>query len=229
MASHDLQEPLRKIQNYTLQMEKQEDFPLNAKAYLEKIKNTTARMQNLINDLLSYSHVSNDKTIFETVDLNEMLQSLKNDLEVSINEKRAVVESNTLPVLNGVRFQFYQLFLNLLSNSLKFSKMNESPVIKIKARIINGPPLSGDIQFSNNKYHQISITDNGIGFDSSFSTKVFEAFERLHPKHEYSGTGIGLAIVKRVMQNHNGIVTADGRVNEGSSFNLFFPFANELE
>jgi PAS domain S-box-containing protein len=229
VASHDLQEPLRKILTYTLQMEKQEGFPLNAKAHLEKIKNTTARMQNLINDLLSYSHISNDKTKSEAVDLNEILQGVKNDLEVSINEKRAVIESNMLPVLNGVRFQFHQLFLNLLSNSLKFSKTDESPVIKIKARIINGPPLSGDIPLSNNKYHQITITDNGIGFDSSFSAKVFEPFERLHPKHEYSGTGIGLAIVKRVMQNHNGIVTADGEVNKGASFKLFFPFENELE
>jgi PAS domain S-box-containing protein len=229
VASHDLQEPLRKILTYTLQMEKQEGFPVHAKAHLEKIKNTTARMQNLINDLLSYSHISNDKTKSEAVDLNEILQGVKNDLEVSINEKRAVIEPSMLPVLNGVRFQFHQLFLNLLSNSLKFSKEDEPPVIKIKARIINGPPLSGDIPLSSNKYHQITITDNGIGFDSSFSTKVFEPFERLHPKHEYSGTGIGLAIVKRVMQNHNGIVTADGEVNKGASFKLFFPFENELE
>jgi PAS domain S-box-containing protein len=229
VASHDLQEPLRKILTYTLQMEKQEGFPLTAKAHLEKIKKTTARMQNLINDLLSYSHLSNDKTKFEAVDLNEILQGVKNDLEVSISEKRAVIESNILPVLNGVRFQFHQLFLNLLSNSLKFSKTDVHPVIKIKARLINGPPLSGDIPLSNNKYHQITISDNGIGFDPSFSAKVFEPFERLHPKHEYSGTGIGLAIVKRVMQNHNGIVTADGEVNKGASFKLFFPFENELE
>ncbi len=226
VASHDLKEPLRKIQSYAIHMAKQEAFPVSGQAYLQKIKNTTARMQNLIDDLLSYSHISNDKTKFETVDLNEIIEGVKNDLEFMIVEKNAMIESDVLPVLQGVRFQFQQLFLNLLSNSLKFSKRSEALMITIKAQIINGPPLSTEIPLNSNKYYQITITDNGIGFNPSFSSKIFEAFERLHPKQEFMGTGLGLAIVKRVMQNHNGIVTADGQPNIGSVFNLYFPYAN---
>lgn len=224
VVSHDLKEPLRKIQTFATRMEQQEELSGSGKDYLEKIKTSSAQMQNLIEDLLSYSTVSNDPTKFEQIDLNEILQTVKKDLEIAIVEKKAEIQTTDLPVLYGIPLQFHQLFLNLLGNALKFSKTNEHPVIKIYARVVEGPDIPTTPASTFTKYHHISISDNGIGFESVYSTKIFEVFQRLHTKNNFTGTGIGLAIVKKVVKNHNGIVLAEGQPNVGATFHLYLPF-----
>jgi PAS domain S-box-containing protein len=225
VASHDLKEPLRKIQAFSSMIERMENMPDKGKEFLEKIKNSAMRMQMLMEDLLSYSLISNDDSSIATIDLNEILKSVKGDLEIVIQEKNAVIKSNKLPVISGVSFQFHQLFLNLLSNSLKFSKPDVSPIIKISSRTIEGPDIPDKISIGKSKYYHISIADNGIGFESQYATKIFGAFQRLHAKSAFSGTGIGLAIVKKIIENHNGIIVAEGVPDVGATFHLYLPVA----
>lgn len=223
VASHDLKEPLRKIQTFAQRITARGGLTDADRDDIEKIKSSAARMQRLIEDLMSYSLVSNDKTTFEKVNLNDILVTVKNDLEITIHEKNATIEADRLPVLQGVSFQLHQLFLNLVSNSIKFSKADESPFIKITYKIIKGPDIPGEKATGNNKYHQITFCDNGIGFAPEYSTKMFEAFQKLHPKNVFAGSGIGLAIVKKVMENHNGIIVAEGKPDVGATFYLYFP------
>lgn len=227
VASHDLKEPLRKIQLFASRIAAKDYLLPGEKNDVEKIRSSAARMQNLMEDLLAFSLVSNDTSKFEPLDLNEIIESVKkNDLEVAINEKKAVIKVGKLPILNGVRFQFHQLFLNLLSNAVKFSKPGLAPVIKISSNLIKGPDIPGQVDTGNNKYHQISIADNGIGFSQEYSTRIFAAFERLHSREVFAGTGIGLAIVKKVVENHNGIVVAEGVPDEGATFHVYLPLSN---
>jgi PAS domain S-box-containing protein len=223
VASHDMKEPLRKIQIFVTRIE-DAGFPSEKSSeYLEKIKTSALRMQNLIDDLLMYSQVSNDTGKSERVDLNKILQAVKNDLEIAINEKQAVIEADRLPVVSGISYQLHQLLLNLLSNSIKFSRAGEIPVIEIRTELIKGPDIPGESSFENNKYHHITIRDNGIGFSHQDNDKIFEAFQRLHPKSTFSGTGIGLAIVKKVVDTHNGIISAEGKPGIGATFHLYLP------
>ncbi|MBT1704773.1 PAS domain-containing sensor histidine kinase [Chryseosolibacter indicus] len=222
VASHDMKEPLRKIQTFAGRIEEIGFAPEKSKEYIGKIMNSVSRMQNLIDDLLSYSRVSNDIAKFEKVDLNNTLQAVKTDLEIPISEKHAVVESNQLPVVQGVGYQLHQVFLNLISNAIKFAKPDSTPLIQIHATIIKGPDLP-EVLNGDNEYFHITISDNGIGFNQEDTGKIFEAFQRLHPKHVFAGTGIGLAIVKKVMENHNGIVSAEGVQGVGATFHLYFP------
>jgi PAS domain S-box-containing protein len=227
IASHDLKEPLRKIQTFAGRIEDDNNLSQSNKEYLAKITQSASRMQKLINDLLSYSEISNDVAEFERVDLNEVLKVVLADLEVAIQDKKAVIKVKRLPEVNGLHHQFSQLFFNLISNSIKFSRKDVVPRISIDARVIKGPQIPGYQVNGYNKYHQISIQDNGIGFDPEFSGKIFQAFQRLHSKHEFSGTGIGLAIVKKVVDNHNGIVEAQSTPGTGSTFNIYLPFENQ--
>jgi PAS domain S-box-containing protein len=226
VASHDLKEPLRKIKIFAGRMEEAASIEKN-KEFIDKIKSSATRMEMLIEDLLSYSHVSNDNAKLEKVDLNKIVQSAKGDLEIAITDKQAVIKSDRLPHVAGISYQLHQLFLNLLSNSLKFSKHGERPEISIKAQTIKGPDIPGEKLNGSNKYHHIRVTDNGIGFAHEHADRIFEAFQRLHPKHAFSGSGIGLAIVKKVMENHNGIVSAEGNPDVGATFHLYFPAVKE--
>jgi PAS domain S-box-containing protein len=225
VASHDLKEPLRKIQTFAARMENLQGLSESHLQYIEKIMQSASRMQKLINDLLAYSEVSSDDTVFDRVDLNQILLSVKNDLEVLIQEKKGVIKSKALPVVNGVPHQFHQLFFNLLSNALKFSREGVPPVIQIDCRIIRGPELA-EMNEKGNKYHLISFKDNGIGFEEEFASKIFQAFQRLHSKHEFSGTGIGLAIVKKVVENHGGVVEARSTIGSGSVFDIYLPITD---
>jgi PAS domain S-box-containing protein len=225
IASHDLKEPLRKIQAFASMMEGVENMPEKGNELLEKIKSSALRMQTLMEDLLSYSLISNDNSSFEKIDLNETLNAAKADLEMVIEEKQGVIKSEKLPVIFGVSFQLQQLFLNLLSNALKFSKENEAPIINISSRVIEGPEIPGNNSIGQNKYYLISVSDNGIGFESQYATKIFGAFQRLHAKSAFSGTGIGLAIVKKVIENHNGIIVAEGIPDVGATFHLYLPIS----
>jgi PAS domain S-box-containing protein len=226
IASHDLKEPLRKIQTFAGRIEDDNNLSQDNKEYLAKITQSAVRMQKLINDLLAYSEISNEAADFQRVDLNEVLKVVLADLEIAIQDKKAVIKVTRLPQVNGLYHQFTQLFFNLISNSIKFSKKDVAPRITIDAKVISGPQIPGYPVNGYNKYHQISIQDNGIGFDPEFSGKIFQAFQRLHAKHEFSGTGIGLAIVKKVIDNHNGIVEAQSTPGKGSTFNLYLPFEN---
>ena len=227
IASHDLKEPLRKIQMYSSRLEQMEEIPEKAREYIERIQRGTVRMQDLIDDLLAYSQVSDDAGKDTSIDLNEVLAEAKSDLEISLNEKQAIIESDQLPIVEGIAFQFQQVFFNLIGNALKFVKQGERPYIKIRYHVLDGPDIPSSLPGSGNKYHQISITDNGIGFEPQFADKIFDIFHRLHSKERFTGTGIGLAIVKKVVENHHGVVVAEGIPGEGATFNIYLPFSQK--
>lgn len=231
MASHDLQEPLRKIQVLSkLILDKDEsnlsDTSIN---YFNRIIHSAHRMQNLINDLLDYSRTNNPTTIKIPYDLNKILHESLLNLKEEISNKNAVVNTEPLPVLNVIPSQIQQLFINLIDNALKYSKEGIPPVINISTKIVSGEFITGFGLKKIANYHCISVSDNGIGFDEQYNQKIFEIFQRLHGKNEYSGTGIGLTICKKVVQNHNGYITASGVPGQGSSFNLYFPVENNQE
>lgn len=222
VASHDLKEPLRKIQTFAARIQDSNELSGQSQGHLAKIINSASRMQKLIQDLLAYSEVTNDESSFVKVDLNEVLKNVKNDLEVVMQEKHAVINHKKLPVINGVPHQLNQMFFNLLSNSLKFSRPDTSPVVQIDCHEISGPEF-GDLRKNGNRYYHLEIKDNGIGFEEEFARKIFEAFQRLHSKSEFGGTGIGLAIVKKVVENHHGVVDARSTPGAGSTFHVYLP------
>jgi PAS domain S-box-containing protein len=224
VASHDLKEPIRKIRTFAQRIKDLLNDPAQVEGYAKKIIDTSARMQSLIEALLSFSQVSEDSGQLEDVNLNETVTTVKSDLEVLIAEKKASIQTNKLPVVKGVPHQMHQVFLNLISNALKFSKADEAPVVSIEAKRIKGPDIPGQIPDGGNQYFHISVKDNGIGFDSQHSTKIFNAFYRLHSKGTYNGTGLGLAIVKKIIQNHNGLITTESEPGRGSVFNIYLPY-----
>lgn len=225
IASHDLKEPLRKIRTFASRIRDVKFTPERTEEFLAKIEQSAIRMQNLIENLLSYSQVSNDESCVEKVDLNEIVASVKSDLEVLIQEKGAAIQSNNLPTIPGINYQFHQVFFNLISNALKFSKEHTAPKIKVNARIIKATqlPPGHEVTSGWKKYYHITIRDNGIGFDPKEGEKIFQAFHRLHSKGPIGGTGIGLAIVKKVIDNHQGIISAEGKPGEGARFNIYLP------
>jgi PAS domain S-box-containing protein len=224
VASHDLKEPLRKIKTFASRIKDVDYTRPKSEEFVDKIIGSATRMQALIENLLAYSQVSNDESRFEKVNLNEILGSVKNDLELLLHEKEAVIKSDKLPTISAVHFQMHQLFLNLLSNALKFSKEGEPPYIEIKVRTLKGPEVHTlEFNVPSNSYHFISISDKGIGFPQEQADKIFEAFHRLNKKGPISGSGIGLAIVKRIVENHGGIISAEGAAGEGAIFNMYFP------
>ncbi len=225
VASHDLQEPLRKIQMYTgrvLSLDGNK-FSEKGKEFLHQIQIASVRMRSLIDDILSYSETSNVEGKIESIDLNVLLEDVINELEVPISEKKAVVQNLGLPTLKIVRFQFYQLFLNLLTNALKFSKTDAIPVIVIKCEKINGRSIPHPGINYTMAYYHITLSDNGVGFPPHLSQKIFEIFQRIHDNTKFEGTGIGLAICKKIVENHNGIMIAEGQVNQGATFHVFLP------
>jgi len=225
IVSHDLQEPLRKIQMFISRIEDSDFETISEKGrdYFSKIKNAANRMQNLMMDLVDYSKTIKDDKVFVKTNLNKLLEDVVHELALNIEEKNAVIEIGNLPKLNTIPFQIHQLFVNLISNSLKYSKEATSPVIKIKAvKIKNGEKIN-DIELSDKKYYKITVTDNGIGFKQEFSEKIFMLFKRLETDIDYSGTGIGLAICKKIIENHNGFIKAEGKPDIGSVFILYLP------
>lgn len=219
VASHDMKEPLRKIQTYISMFN--EPVSEKGRGYLDRIQNGAARLQNLIDDLLSYSQVSNDVSDAERLSLNEIVDTVKHDLEIGIAQRKAIVSVEKLPEIFGVRFQIYQVFLNLLSNALKFSRPDTPPEVHIQSEEII--LKSRELSKNGRKFYHIQVSDNGIGFDAENATRIFEVFQRLHPRQAYAGTGIGLSIVKKVMENHQGRVEAESTLGKGSTFHLYFP------
>jgi signal transduction histidine kinase len=160
---------------------------------------------------------------YEVVDLNLLVDDVVGELEVKIDEKKATIENLGLPCLNVIRFQFHQLFLNLLSNALKFSKPGVNSHIVIKCDRVDASQVPGLEGNQTAPVHHITISDNGIGFDSHNADKVFEMFKRLHTRTQYEGTGIGLAICKKIVENHGGIIVAEGKIGEGAAFHVYLP------
>ena len=230
-ASHDLKEPMRKIHFFTDRLKKQMADRLNEEevATFSRIEKSVKRMVLLVDDMLEYSHTNQVPLKKESVDLNMKLRLVVEDLELDIRQKNAVIEIGQLPIITGYRRQLQQLFQNLISNALKYSKTDMPPRITINAARVNSTQFPGVFTDGAQKeYDLIEIADNGIGFESSYSEDIFKLFYRLFPKDQYGGTGIGLAITRKVMENHGGKIVAESKLGEGSVFRMFFP-VNETE
>ncbi len=225
ISSHDLQEPLRKIQTFSSRILETEYAALsdNGKKHFKRMQESAHRMQNLIQDLFAYSRTNVHERKYEVVDLHDIIGDIKETLREELEQKNIIFELNNLCNVNIIKFQFRQLLLNLVNNSIKFSKANQPLRIKIDCAIAEGDRFGIEKLPGKNKYCHISVSDNGIGFEQEYSEKIFEVFQRLHSKEEYTGTGIGLAIVKKIVENHDGIITATGEINKGATFNIYIP------
>lgn len=225
VASHDLQEPLRKVMMFTNMLidriKGEEHKPL-----LDKIVKSTQRMSLLIRDLLEFSKLLDTDVHFAPTDLTNIVKAVRDDFELLIEEKSAVVEVNNLPVLEAVPLQMNQLFYNLIGNALKFIPQERKPEIKVTCIRANNELVSSHIVNPlDTKYYLISVEDNGIGIDAEFTRQIFDVFKRLHGRDEYSGSGIGLAICRRIVTNHNGVIYVDSIAGEGTAFRILLPEA----
>ena len=227
VSSHDLQEPLRKIQTFASRILEKESENLSeiGQEYLRRMRLAGERMQQLIQDLLAYSRTKTSDRKFINSDLKTVLNEIKDDLRDEIKQKNVIIETNETCAIHVkiIPFQFRQLLYNLISNSIKFSKENEQPIIKLICKVAEGSQLNNKNLNLNQKYYHLKIWDNGIGFKSDYKEKIFEIFQRLHGREEYTGTGIGLAIVKKIIENHNGFITADGELGVGATFDIYIP------
>jgi two-component system CheB/CheR fusion protein len=227
VSSHDLQEPLRKIQTLASRILDKEHQNLtdSGKNYFGRIQKAAERMQQLIQDLLAFSRLSTEERIGETTDLSGLVQEVVSELGETMAEKHATIDATGLGTAPIIVFQFRQLLHNLISNALKFSNPDQPPHITITSRTIKGGKLTNGTLLPEKVYYHITITDNGIGFEAKYSEKIFEVFQRLHSKEQYPGTGIGLAIVKKIVTNHNGLITATSELNKGARFDIYLPAA----
>ena len=225
IASHDLQEPLRKIQIFSsLMKDKETELSPDLRKYLDKIVDSSGRMKNLIVDILNYSRLSANITRIENIDLNELVNEIIEDFELIIAEKKAILHVNELPVLHAKRGQIRQVFQNIISNALKFSKPGEAPWIEIFSKRISHKSFDAE-ENRTGPFCLISIKDNGIGFDEKYVSNIFDLFERLHSKDKYEGTGIGLAIAKKIIEKHQGLITASSQANNGAEFKIILPIS----
>lgn len=229
VASHDLQEPLRKIQTFATRILETESANLSerGKDYFNRMQSSSTRMQQLIVDLLAFSRANVAEKHLESADLNQVLQNVKEQLSDVIQAENAIMTSDELPVRNVIIYQFEQLFMNLIANALKFIGRDRSPVIEIRSGEVSGAaiPLAG--AEATRRYQYISFADNGIGFDPQYKDRIFQVFQRLHNRSAYEGTGIGLAICKKIVENHKGLIDAVGKPGIGSTFIIYLPFEVE--
>ena len=226
IASHDLQEPARKISTFTDMLVRRlgETLDEQSKEYLKKIDGSSDRMLNLIRGVLTISKISDSRNNFDTVNLNIVLRDTKNDYEVLLKEKNCSIESQHLPTIQAIPVQMNQLFSNLISNALKFSAPDRAPCLNISCEELRRDELSRFSDLDSSKTHYIlSFTDNGIGFGQENATKIFDIFQRLHGKTEYPGTGIGLAICKKIAENHHGHIYARSALGSGATFVVILP------
>lgn len=225
ISSHDLQEPLRKIQSFVSILVGKEEAKLSptGKDYLHRLVEAARRMQTLIEDLLIYSRMKQQELKFEKTDLNLIIDEVRKDYEEVIAEKKATIDATLQGEASIIQSQFGQLIRNLISNSLKFSKTDTPSRITIKSTIDKGTKFKMKGLAPAIDYYHITYTDNGIGFDPQYNERIFEVFQRLHRREEYKGTGMGLAICKRIVENHNGIITASGELGKGARFDIYIP------
>ncbi|MBS1687893.1 MAG: PAS domain-containing protein [Bacteroidetes bacterium] len=224
VASHDLKEPLRKISTFgdRLYMSQHNRLTADGQVYLQKIIDSSRRMQVMISDLLSVSTITGNKN-YEPVNLADILAEALQSIEHKIEEKNALVTYSDLPTVHVVPSQFRQLFQNLINNSLKFSQENIQPQITVTHKYVSYGEVAGYGIVQAKRYLQLTFTDNGIGFDNIYANKIFTIFQRLHGKQEYEGTGIGLAICKKIVENHSGTIYATGALNKGATFTIIIP------
>jgi light-regulated signal transduction histidine kinase (bacteriophytochrome) len=221
VASHDLQEPLRKIQAFGDRLKTKVEGAMGAEGrdYLERMQNAAARMRNLINDLLTFSRIIRRTEPFVPVDLAQVTKGLLGDLEVRIEKSGALVEVGQMPTIEADAMQMHQLLLNLLSNALKFQLPGAQPVVKVDSRLFT--TLSG------RQFCEITVVDNGIGFEEKYLEKIFVVFQRLHGRNEYDGTGVGLAVCRRITDRHHGNITAKSQLGQGATFIVTLPVKQE--
>jgi PAS domain S-box-containing protein len=220
IASHDLQEPLRKITTFANLLEKSRETDENFHRYIQKIMESSGRMSKLISDVLQYSQLDH-KGVVTNVDLNDVFRYILTDLELLIEQKNASIKVPHLPSIEGVNRQLTQLFYNLLSNALKFTKNGEPASIEIRCKPVEKP---GDLYLKTDiSYYQISVVDNGIGFSQEYADRIFQMFHRLNSREQYGGSGIGLAMVKKIALKHNGIIWVESVEDHGSTFNVVLP------
>lgn len=226
IASHDLQEPLRKIQSFGDILKTQYTEQLgDGVDYLERMQLAASRMSLLIKDLLTFSRISTRQERVTPIDLNEVITGVLDDLEVTIKQTEAQLEIDTLPTVLGDASQLRQLFQNLLSNALKFQQVGVTPRIQIHSETVTASQLPQSVKPTQlvARYYLISVSDNGIGFDTKYVDRIFQVFQRLHNRNEYAGTGIGLAICEKVAANHGGAITAISQPGQGASFIIYLP------
>jgi len=225
ISSHDLQEPLRKIQTFvTILLENDnKNLSEDGKYNFLRIQMAAGRMQQLIEDLLAFSRINTTDHHFEKTELDSIVDEVTTELKETIQEKNATVEATELCAANIIAFQFRQLLYNIISNALKFSKPDRPSHILVKSKIVKGSKLNNDRLSLDKNYCHITIKDNGIGFEPHFNERIFGVFQKLHNREVYEGTGIGLAIVKKIVENHNGIITANSQLNNGATFDIFIP------
>tara|TARA_R110002050_G_scaffold191458_5_gene326237 strand:- start:1825 stop:3303 length:1479 start_codon:yes stop_codon:yes gene_type:complete len=222
VASHDLQEPLRKIRAFGDRLITSHASSIDPKGqdYLQRMYNAAERMSNIISDLLEYSRINTRGKEFRKVSLDQIIIDVISDLEIAIEESSAIIKTSQLPEINGDVSQLNQLFLNLLSNAIKFRKSGLSPIINISYKEEH---VFDDILETDNLWHVIIIQDNGIGFSQEFEDKIFIPFQRLHARNQYKGTGIGLAVCRRIVERHGGIISVKSEINSGSEFSIKIP------
>lgn len=225
VSSHDMQEPLRKIQTFSSRILEQEEKNLSksGKDYFSRVQQAAKRMQMIIEDLVVYSNINTAEKVFVKTDLNLVFSEVKKDLKELIDRKNALIESGPLSELQVIPSQARLLISNLLNNALKFSHTQKQATVSVTCRILKGIELDDTVLEPLKEYCHINVSDNGIGFESKFSERIFEIFQRLHGKDEYEGTGIGLAICKKIVENHNGLIKASGKLNKGASFDIYIP------
>jgi light-regulated signal transduction histidine kinase (bacteriophytochrome) len=216
VASHDLKEPVRKIKMFSgrLKSEFASELPPKARGYIDKIESAVERMYNMIDGVLMYSSLNAMKQTVEKIDMNKIIQEIQMDLEIIVQQKKARILYDNLPSIYGSTLLVYQLFYNLIGNSLKFTKPGRNPVIRITCEEISD--VSGS-------YFKIRIADNGIGFAQHDSERIFQTFSRLNPKDKFEGTGLGLTLCKNIVERHGGRIWAEGRDDEGATFVVELP------
>ena len=226
VVSHDLNEPIRKIQIF-IKIIKELYLADDAKAvdYVNRTIKSAERMQTLITDLLAYSRLSSQVKP-EVTDLNVVLQEVLSDFDYLIERKNAIIKSNELPTIDSIPSQLRQVFQNLIGNALKFSGNAQNPLIEITSEIISDKSFDSPTS-PEGKFCRITVKDNGIGFDEIYLDRIFIIFQSLNDRQSYEGTGIGLAIAKKIIEKHNGLITAKSKVGEGASFIIVLPLKYE--
>jgi PAS domain S-box-containing protein len=224
-ASHDLKEPLRKLQLYNNYIADHSASQLDEKSrdYLNRSVKAAERMKTLIEDLLIYSRSTINTDNFEKVDLNTIVEDIIHSHKEEFAEEKGKIIAEKLPVVHGVPFQLKQLFINLINNSIKYKHPDRDVVINITCELVNGDNVTAPGVEKNKQYFRISVADNGIGFEQAYADRIFEIFQRLNNSANTKGSGIGLSIVKKIVQNYKGSVTATGEPGKGACFDIYWP------
>lgn len=226
VASHDLQEPIRKIMIFINMMRANMDNQQKLHQNIDKVEDAASRMSDLIKGILNHSNITNSDAVFTTVDLNEIMAAAAKDFDIMLHERNAEIIYADLPTVDGIELQLQQLFSNLISNALKYN--TGIPIIKISSKIVNRDTAATSGITDRNQYHEIAVQDNGIGFDQQYADKIFAVFGRLHSKSQYSGTGIGLALCKKIADRHHGLIKAISSEGHGATFFVYLPVRKAL-